>query len=962
MKIIKTNTLVNKQIQTIKTFTAKNSFLQFGLFVLMTTLFALSANAATFTVNTLADNESNGCAFGQCTLREAVADAGNSIGSDTINFQSGLNGRIVLNGTAITIDSNVTINGPGARTLSVSGNNASRVFVVVNPFLGTATVNMSGLTVTDGNAQPILLGGTLIGDGGGIINTGGATLNLTEMNISGNSAVSLGGGIATRAILLVTTTTNITRSTISNNSSILGGGGISNLGTDLISSAVTTLTDSTVTSNSALAEGGGISNTAGTFNLVNDTVSHNQSTVAGGGIVNVAGVLVGTVRMRNTILAQNTAVLNTDIISSDGLGVFNSLGNNLIGNNLDISANFGASLFVQGTASPNANADLVGSVGIGYQRIDPLLGALQNNGGATNTRLPQIGSPAIDKGNNCVTTNTCTVYNPPAALTVEQRGAGFVRQLGTRVDIGATEGSSAPVLAFVVTSLGDDESDGCAVNLCTLREAVTDSNALPDANTITFLNGLSGVINLTNGQIVPQTPMTIVGPGARVVSVSGGAVDRVFEIATPAGGGDYTINISGLTFTNGFAQTVGAVTGSGGGILNGAMLGAGTGKTTLNLTEVNIANNTATVFGGGIATTLANETNITRSLINGNTSNATGSGGGGGLSNDSISTTTLSNSTVTNNTSMGMGGGILNVAGVINSTNNTISHNQAAQSGGGVVSLAGNAQQSVTTYWRNTIIAQNVGNFTGGAIGSDLTGTAGSFTSLGNNLIGDNFSAPDSFPASNFNGSQPQINVNGDLVGSSLAGGQVINPLLGNLQNNGGPTNSRLLSLLSPALNTGTPCVVLNVCVNNPLGKNPSMALTTDQRGAGYSRQQNSGVEMGATETPLAPTAAEVSISGRVFNGDGNPVSRATVNIIDSLGVTHKSVTNSFGYFKISGITAGETVVLQTSHKQYHFDSQILTPADDITDLVVIGFTVESKPSTTFEKNDGKKEKISGDF
>ncbi len=915
-------------------FSYQKFFIAFAFVVMALT----SARAATFTVNTLADNESNGCIFGQCTLREAVNDAGNSVGSDTINFQNGLTGTIVLSGTAITIDSSVTINGPGARTLSVSGNNASRVFVVTNPPVGSATVNISGLTVTGGNAQPILLGGTLIGDGGGIINTGGATLNLTELNISGNSATSFGGGIATRAILLVATTTNITRSTISNNSSILGGGGISNLGTDLISSAVTTLTNSTVTSNSALAEGGGISNTAGTLNLVSDTVSHNNSTVAGGGIVNVAGVLIGTVSMRNTILAQNTAVLNTDLISSDGLGVFNSLGNNLIGNSLDISASFGASVFVQGTASPNANADLVGSVGIGFQRIDPLLGALQNNGGPTNTRLPAVGSPAIDKGNNCVTNNSCTVYNPPSPLTVEQRGAGFARQLGTRVDIGATEGSSAPVPAFVVTSLGDNESDGCAVNLCTLREAVTNANALPDANTITFQNGLAGVINLTNGQIVPQTPMTIIGPGARIISVSGGTTDRVFEIATPAGGGDYTINISGLTFTNGFAQTVGAVTGSGGGILNGAMLGAGTGKTTLNLTEANVVNNTAQVFGGGVATTLMNETNITRSLINGNTSNAAGnSGGGGGLSNDGLSTTTLSNSTVTNNSSMGTGGGILNTAGTINSTNNTISHNQSAQSGGGVVSMAGNSQQSVTTYLRNTIIAQNVGNFTGGAISSDLTGTAGSFTSLGNNLIGDNFSAQDSFPTSGFNGSQPQFNVNGDLVGSSLTG-QVINPLLGSLQNNGGPTNTRLLSLLSPALNTGTPCVVINVCVNNPLGKNPSMALPNDQRGAGFSRQQNSGVDMGAAETPLAPTAAGILISGRITDEDGKGLSRVSVSLTNRKGEVRMVLTNNFGNFKFTDFPAGESVVLGATHKQYKFAPQIFTSTENLTGINLIGY------------------------
>ena len=350
-------TISNKSNQTENNidYTSNQLFTKFCFVVLFTFILTVSGQAAVFTVTTLADNEADGCGTNQCTLREAVSDANASFGSDTINFQAGLNGVIVLNGSHLFINSDVTINGPGARTLSVSGNNQSRVFVVTNPIAGSATVTISGLTVTGGNALPILLGGTLIGDGGGILNTGGATLNLTEVTVTGNSATSLGGGIATRAILLVSTTTNITRSTINNNTSVVGGGGISNLGTDVISSAVTTITNSTVSNNVCLAEGGGISNAAGTLNLTNNTISNNNSTVAGGGVVNVAGILVGTVRLRNTIIAGNMAVLNTNLISSDVLGIFNSLGNNLIGNNLNAEVSFAASAIVMGNPTPNVN-------------------------------------------------------------------------------------------------------------------------------------------------------------------------------------------------------------------------------------------------------------------------------------------------------------------------------------------------------------------------------------------------------------------------------------------------------------------------------------------------------------------------------------------------------------------------------------------------------------------------------
>lgn len=969
MKTINTNTITNnsRTVKSNQLFTPNKSFLQLGFFVIITTLFALTAQAATFTVNTLTDSESNGCTLGLCTLREAVNDAGNTIGSDTINFQNGLTGTIVLNGTAITIDTNVTINGPGARNLSVSGNNASRVFVVTDPLLGSATVNMSGLTVTGGNAQPILLGGTLIGDGGGILNANGATLNLTEVTVTGNSANSLGGGIATRAVILVTTTTNITRSTINNNSSVAGGGGISNLGTTLISSATTTITNSTVSNNTALAEGGGISNTAGTTRLTNNTISNNTSTVAGGGVVNVAGVLVGTVALRNTIIAGNSAVVNTNLISSDVLGVFNSFGNNLIGNNLSATASFAASVFVAGSPTPNANADLVGNVVIANQIINANLGGLQNNGGQTNTRLPLAGSLAINNGNNCVTNNSCGSNNPPAPLTVEQRGAGSPRQIGANVDIGATEGPATQPATFTVTTLDDNETDGCAVNQCTLREAIIDANNTPDANTINFQPGLNGTITLTMGQLVVSTNITINGPGARVISVNGNAADRVFLIATPVLGGDFTANISGLTITNGSALPVGGLSGDGGGILNGALLGVISGKSTLNLTEVAILNNTATSLGGGVATRIGAETNISRSLIAANTVNAVplipgGDVGGGGLSNAVLSTTTVFNTTISNNTSLAAGGGILNAAGIVNSTNNTITHNQSVLLGGGVVSLVGVIPPLGVVYLGNTIIAKNDALFTTNIVTSDVLGVLGSLQSLGNNLIGSNTNAEANFTASVFVGTSPLPNTNADLVGNVVLANQIIDPLLGTLQNNGGQTNSRLPSLLSPVLNRGNNCVVTNTCANNPQGSNPPFALLTDQRGAGFLRLIDTAVEIGAIELPLAPTAANVSISGRVFSSDGRPVSRAIVSVIDSLGAAHTSVTNTFGYFKVNGITAGETVVFQVSHKQYRFDTQILTPADDITDLNIVSLTAESKSFPKIEKNDGKTGKISGNF
>jgi CSLREA domain-containing protein len=433
-----------------------NNFHQVAAFLpmlLITVLFfAVSANAATYTVNTLADNESNTCSLGACTLREAVNGANGTIGNDTINFLAGLTGTIVLTGGDLDINSGLlltattTINGPGARVLAVSGNNASRVFTIQGP--GT-TANISGLTIRDGSALPILIGSTLLGDGGGILNTNGGTLTLTKCHVTNNHSTTLGGGVASHAILLVVTTTNLIDSTIDNNTSVVGGGGVSNAGTDLVSSGIMNITNCTVTLNSALAEGGGIANLGGNLDLNNVTVSHNQSLVAGGGIANLAGTLLGEVSARNVLLSQNKALVGLDLLSSDVLGGVESHGGNFVSNNRDVAPYFAVSLRVSGLLQPNINLDIVGGI---FAELDPLLGPLQNNGGPTDTRALNVGSPAINIGQNCITTHTCSEDQAPAAMVSDQRQSGYLRRSGSNVDSGAFETQLGPTAAEVTVS------------------------------------------------------------------------------------------------------------------------------------------------------------------------------------------------------------------------------------------------------------------------------------------------------------------------------------------------------------------------------------------------------------------------------------------------------------------------------------------------------------------------------
>ncbi|MDQ3750413.1 MAG: hypothetical protein M3367_15570 [Acidobacteriota bacterium] len=404
--------------------------------------------AATFVVNNNGDtNDANTsdniCAdsSGNCTLRAAIQQANASPGDDTITFALVTPATITLANGELRIDSNITIDGLGARNLIIDGNNASGV-LSIGGFGGTfIIVRISGLTVTNGNSGGRTGGGILnygtlnlsdvtirnnvsLNSGGGIRNSG--TLNLSDVTIRNNVSSISGGGISN------TGTLNINRSTINNNtsaSSNFSGGGIANFNSANISN--------TTISNNSAGRGGGISNSlevqsaSPRMTLNNVTISNNTAFSRGGGISNEG---VGSIAIvRNTIIAQNNGFfddINVLFRSSDIDGSFNSLGNNFIGNGTNGSG------FINGV-----NGDKVGT---SANPIDPLLGALQNNGGQTDTRALLAGSPAIDMGNNCVFTATCLSNNPIQPLTTDQRGIGFSRFIGSAVDIGAFEVQSPP--------------------------------------------------------------------------------------------------------------------------------------------------------------------------------------------------------------------------------------------------------------------------------------------------------------------------------------------------------------------------------------------------------------------------------------------------------------------------------------------------------------------------------------
>ncbi len=238
---------------------------------------------STLTVTSALDDGSSG------TLRSAITAAASG---DTIRFSNQLHGHtITLTGGQLAITKNLDIEGPGANKVTVSGNNASRVFKISGA--GT-TVTIAGLTIADGRV--------VADGGGGIRNDGGTTLTLRQDTLANNTAYGIGGGLWNNGGALA-----VVGSTFLGNQAIgfVGffgpgngtseGGGIDNDGT-------ATITTSTFTNNLALGTGGG------------------TSSGAHGGGIGDDGPLTVTGCTFTGNQAVGAPVINGTTLSSQGLG------------------------------------------------------------------------------------------------------------------------------------------------------------------------------------------------------------------------------------------------------------------------------------------------------------------------------------------------------------------------------------------------------------------------------------------------------------------------------------------------------------------------------------------------------------------------------------------------------------------------------------------------------------------
>lgn len=483
------------------------------------------ANAATFSVNSLADSVDAApgdgvcaSAAGVCGLRAAVQEANALQGADIISLPPGIY-TLTLVGTSenlgasgdLDISDDLAINGTDPSTTIISAGGGNGMLDRVMQILGAhdaqgvmrpMKVTLRGLTIADGykffngsggggicnhcddknvvdsaSLPTLHLINTVVTNnydcmgGGGISNFG--TLIIDDSRIEGNfgpygfgGQMGLGGGMG-GGILNWGGTVSINRSKISNNVA-QSGGAIYNQ--DTMVPGVVLLADTTISGNKA-AMGGGIYNVAsGDYNfparvlavpgvtINRSTIANNSADLHGGGLYNIG---TGTVAVLNSTVSNNVAGTSFFTASSQGGGIYSGgrlldISSSTISGNESSAARISDALTTESRGgdeiffnTTDANSDPATSLsarvkiknsiigdgastddncngGGGYAALitsgennldsgsscafalsndrsnaNPLLDALANNGGLTQTRALFSGSPAINAGSAC---------------------------------------------------------------------------------------------------------------------------------------------------------------------------------------------------------------------------------------------------------------------------------------------------------------------------------------------------------------------------------------------------------------------------------------------------------------------------------------------------------------------------------------------------------------------------------
>jgi len=97
-------------------------------------------------------------------------------------------------------------------------------------------------------------------------------------------------------------------------------------------------------------------------------------------------------------------------------------------------------------------------------------------------------------------------------------------------------------------------------------------------------------------------------------------------------------------------------------------------------------------------------------------------------------------------------------------------------------------------------------------------------------------------------------------------------------------------------------------------------------------------VQTGFWNFDFSPTAAGVSIEGRVVSVFGSPVGMSTVLLSDVEGNTRTAITNPFGRFRFEGVVAGRGYFIIAKAKGLSSDPRFINADQDVTGIELIAF------------------------
>lgn len=691
--------------------------------------------------------------------------------SDLSNNDAGINGG----GLHVTGSADVTLN-----NTDVNLNTAGREGGGLWNSLGTMTLEngvivsgntASGPAADDGGGGVFNNGGTLVitgatttitgntadgasGSGGGIFNNIGGTLSITDAMISSNAANRAGGGIedASGAGFGVT----FIGGTLSNNNAGVapaaaapGNGG----GLHVTGDSDVVIDGTAVLFNSAALEGGGLWNGTGTMTIQNgatidgNTAAGDALDDGGGGIFNNGGSLVIT--GATTTIQNNRA---TGLTGAGG-GIHSASGGSVSVTGATINNNTasidGGGLFAEGDS---------GNVSITQATF------------TSNTAGDSGGGVFVDGPTFTASQSTFTLNQAQGAGGTDGDGGGiFLSSRATSGNFNITDNSFVQNTAF---------GSGGGISLIDASGSISGGQLtgnFVNGNGVTFDSGGGGISLVGNLRIIDVSIANVVIDGNTAPAAGGIAIV------------DARTTISDSTIQNNVATE----TLSGGGGI-GALANVIIGGDLLTITASTLSTNQTAGEGGGIGV-INGDVSITDTTIAGN--NATGGRGGGiGLLNNGMAgAAVIRSTTIFNNAASDSGGGIAAQNMGIDLLNVTVSGNNSGAAGGGIA--YDNTVDAIAKSIAFSTITSNVAAAGGSNLSStgspiDVTGTifndgviaavAGSLNSLGNNLD---------------SGNTGGLTGPGDLVNTD--------PLLGPLQDNGGPVFTHALLSGSPAIDTG---------------------------------------------------------------------------------------------------------------------------------------------------------------